>query len=107
MTDASGYGTSGFMAELREWMRREGPSPELLTAVAAWEPELKAAPTLFADPDGPNLWIRTVPGTEHDGCVVTLSFSVVAKVIHCHSFRCQVAPAEGVQPEWPPAPHKH
>ena len=95
------------MRELRAWMRREDPPPALLAAVAEWEPTLTADPIGDADADGEHLLFRVVPGTEHDGRVVTLSYALEEGIrqITCISFRCQPYPATSVTPAW--EPHNH
>lgn len=101
------YETANFMTELRAWMRRENPSSRLLAIVAEWEPMLKATPHA-GDADGGHLLFRVVPGTEHHGYAVTLSYTVeTGGRITCLLFRCQPFPIGVDPPAWPPEPHRH
>lgn len=107
MPDTAPFTTVNFMVELRAWMRREDPSTRLVATVAEWEPALCANPYRDADLDGEHLLFRVVPGTGHDGRMVTLSYSVHGAEVRCHSFRCQKIPADTLFELWPPEPHDH
>jgi hypothetical protein len=94
------------MPALREWERYDPPPGDLLIRVAEWGAELARDPFKDADLEHGNLFFRVVPGTEHDGMVVTLTYAVLSGVqeVQCQTFRCQKYPSLA-PPEWPPRKH--
>ena len=101
------------MDSLRAWMRRDPPPGELLAKVAEFGAELERSPeTGDIDREHANLFVRRIPGTEHDNRIVAISFSVqpspdpdLLGEVHCQDVTCVEHPREALFEPWPPKPH--
>lgn len=102
----------GFMDAVREWMRRDPPSDDLMVKVAAFGADLEEDPERDATSEHANLFFREMPGTEHDGHIVSITFELnnssdpaFAGVIRCQDVVCVVHPRTALFETWPPKPH--
>jgi hypothetical protein len=103
----------GFMNALREWMRHDPPPGPLLIKATEFGAELEH------NPEGGDIEIeygylfhRTVPGTEHDGRIVAITFSLEgspvkgkAGQVNCQNIGCVPHPQQQMFLEWPPPRH--
>ena len=102
----------GFMDAVREWMRRDPPPGDLLLKVAAFGAELERDPERDAEPEHANLYFRLMPGTEHDGRIVSITFELnnspdpnFRGEVRCQELACVPHPRTALFEIWPPRPH--
>ena len=101
----------GFMDALRAWMLFDPPPGSLLARAAEFGAELQRDPERDAELDHANLFLREMPGTEHDGRIVTISFTLSAPrprgagEIRCKDVVCLGYPQRELVPGWPPVRH--
>jgi len=102
----------GFMDAVREWLRHDPPPRRLGTAGAEFGAARRRDPTGNADREHANLWYRELPGTVHDGWIVSVTFTVEAAhdptfvgEVHCQTVCCVPHPWRGTPPPWPPPAH--
>jgi hypothetical protein len=102
----------GFMAAVKEWMERDEPPGDLLVRVAGFGADLEREPEAGAEREYANLYFRTIPGTEHDGWIVSISFSLhrpraerFAGEVRCQSVVCVRHPQTEIPVVYPPPRH--
>lgn len=103
---ASKWELLGFMNALREWMRRDPPPGPLLVKAAQFGAVLEQNPEDQAEREHDNLLLRLMPGTEHDGHIVSITFEVTdRRVVLCQDVACVPYPQGELLLGWPPPPH--
>lgn len=109
---AQAWQVYGFMDAVREWMRRDPPANDLMIKVVEFGDVLERDPERGAAQEHANEFYREVPGTEHDGRIVSISFSsesspdpAFAGVIRCQDIACVEYPTRGLFEAWPPPSH--
>jgi hypothetical protein len=96
----------GFMAALRSWMLYDPPPGDLLVRAAQFGAVLESDPETGADLEGGNLFFRVVPGTEHDGWILSLTYALTStREVHCQDFSCVRHPQLELPLTYPPARH--
>jgi hypothetical protein len=96
----------GFMAALRSWMEYDPPPGDLLVRAAEFGALLEKDPETDAELEHSNLFFRLVPGTEHDGWMLSLTFALTKNLeVQCQSFICVRHPQTEIQFSYPPPRH--
>jgi hypothetical protein len=96
----------GFMHALRSWMLYDPPSGDLLVRAAEFGAVLEKDPETDAELEYGNLFFRLVPGTEHDGWMLSLTFALTSTLeVQCKDFVCVRHPQTEIQVPYPPPPH--
>ena len=102
----------GFMPAVRQWLENDEPPGDLLVRVAGFGADLERDPAFLAEQEDANLYFRTIPGTEHDGWIVSITFSLhrprsdrFAGEVRCQSVVCVRHPQMELPLVYPPPRH--
>lgn len=95
----------GFMSAVGEWMRHDPPPGELLIKVAEFGAILEQDPIAGAEIEHANFLFRVMPGTEHAGRIVSISFTVEGNEVRCQDVVCVLHPQPELMPPWPAVKH--
>ncbi len=102
----------GFMPALRNWMVYDPPPADLLVKAAEFGAELERDPLFSAELEYGNLYFRIIPGTEHDGRIVSITFSLGGSMdrnaegeVQCKDVACVPHPQRALPVQWPPPRH--
>lgn len=102
----------GFMAAVRQWMLDDEPPGDLLVKVAGFGGELERDPETGAEQEHANLFFQVVPGTEHDGWIVSITYSLhkpssgrFSGEVACQTVTCVRHPQRELLAQYPPPLH--
>jgi hypothetical protein len=102
----------GFMPAVKEWTERDEPPGDLLVRVAEFGDDLERDPAADAFQEHANLYSRMIPGTEHDGWIVSITFSLhrprterFAGEVRCQTVVCVSHPQLELPVVYPPPRH--
>lgn len=93
------------MPALRAWMLYDPPLGDLLVKAAEFVAVLEQDPEKDAELEHGNLFFRLVPGTEHDGWMLSLTFALTGLEVHCKDFVCVHHPQLELPVVYPPPRH--
>lgn len=103
----------GFMSALKAWLEHDEPPGGLLVVVAGFGAQLENDPVAAGEVDYANVRTADIPGSEHDGWIVTITYSLERKPtrrfegeVRCQTVSCIRHPVRELQPLYP-APKHH
>lgn len=106
------WNLDGFMPAVRQWMENDEPPGHLLVEVARFGAELERDPERDAQQEHANLYVRILPGTEHDGWIVSITFTLhrpqsdrFAGEVRCQTVLCVRHPQAELVAQYPPPRH--
>ncbi len=102
----------GFMPALKQWVEYDEPPGDLLVKVAGFGEQLERDPETDAIVEHANLRFRTMPGTEHDGWIVSITYALFrsrdprfAGEVRCQEVCCVRHPQQELIPRRPVPRH--
>jgi hypothetical protein len=94
------------MDALRAWSEHDPPPGSLLVAAASFGSRLEDDPVVGAELEHGTLFFQVVPGTEHDGWIVALTYELTSlREVRCQTFSCVQHPQKQLLPTWPVPKH--
>ncbi len=102
----------GFMPALRQWLVNDEPPGDLLVTVTGFGSELERDPEADSIIEHANLRFRTIPGTEHGGWIVSITYVLLgsrdlgfAGEVRCQEICCVRHPQLELIPRRPVPRH--